>query len=278
MPNDLIRDDVVIKLAIRGKKVRLRLASASTRYAAAMTRREIASPRRRCARGASGRERCVVAPEARPAPSAKADPSAPDRRRDDIESLRAANAKLVESLHDADKTIAQLREQLRRLRRLSRGSIGGGDRATGARRRSWPSRRGRGEPTAEDWERMAQVGTVRVRVPCMRDKPWTPNQRVLDRLGLAPGDASDHPRRVRELEQADGGADPAAVREGARQRGGRRPRGPEGVLGRHPRGREANRSRGHAEVARHVSQRSTRARHVKPPQDGAAVEQLLLWR
>jgi hypothetical protein len=37
---------------------------------------------------------------------------------------------------------------------------------------------------------MAQVGTVRVRVPCLRDKPWSPNQRVLDRLGLAPGDAA----------------------------------------------------------------------------------------
>ena len=37
---------------------------------------------------------------------------------------------------------------------------------------------------------MAQVGTVRVRVPCMRDKPWSPNQRTLDRLGLAPGDAA----------------------------------------------------------------------------------------
>ena len=37
---------------------------------------------------------------------------------------------------------------------------------------------------------MAQVGAVRVRVPCMRDKPWTPNARTLDRLGLAPGDAN----------------------------------------------------------------------------------------
>ena len=37
---------------------------------------------------------------------------------------------------------------------------------------------------------MAQVGAVRVRVPCMRDKPWTPSARVLDRLGLAPSDAA----------------------------------------------------------------------------------------
>ena len=37
---------------------------------------------------------------------------------------------------------------------------------------------------------MAQTGTMRVRVPCLRDKPWTPNQRVLDRLGLEPDDAA----------------------------------------------------------------------------------------
>ncbi len=56
-------------------------------------------------------------------------------------ALRAVNAKLAESLAEADRTIAALREQ----------GLGG-------------------EPTAEDWERMAQVGAVRARVPCMRDK------------------------------------------------------------------------------------------------------------
>lgn len=108
---------------------------------------------------------------------------------DDAESLRAANAKLVESLHDADKTIAQLREQLG-----ASGSTAAPSAAPVAERREerdgGRGRRGRGEPTTEDWERMAQVGTVRVRVPCLRDKPWTPNQRTLDRLGLAPGDAA----------------------------------------------------------------------------------------
>ncbi|HVJ94083.1 MAG TPA: hypothetical protein VM580_30045 [Labilithrix sp.] len=42
--------------------------------------------------------------------------------------------------------------------------------------------------TKEDWERMAESGIVPTRVPCIRDKPWVPNDRVVDRLGLAPQD------------------------------------------------------------------------------------------
>jgi hypothetical protein len=125
----------------------------------------------------------------RPAgPRAKADPTtATDGGGDDLESLRSANANLVESLHNADKTIAQLREQLATSPSATPQKP---DERQEERDAGRGRRRGRGEPTTEDWERMAQVGTVRVRVPCMRDKPWTPNARVLDRLGLAPQDAT----------------------------------------------------------------------------------------
>ncbi|MBX3187964.1 MAG: hypothetical protein KF819_13155 [Labilithrix sp.] len=121
-------------------------------------------------------------------PHAKADPSVGDGGADDLESLRTANANLVESLHDADRTIAQLREQLTTTPPTTpRPDEPRAERDAGAP----PWRRGtRGEPTAEDWERMAQLGTLRVRVPCLRDKPWTPSPRVLDRLGLAPQDAA----------------------------------------------------------------------------------------
>lgn len=44
--------------------------------------------------------------------------------------------------------------------------------------------------TKEEWERMAELGIVRVRIPCVRDTPWAPNQRVVDRLGLSPQDTS----------------------------------------------------------------------------------------
>lgn len=127
------------------------------------------------------------------APKASVDPSTGDAGGEDMDSLRAANANLVESLHQADQTIAQLREQLASAPAPApspsarRADERGDDRDRDSGR---GRRRGRGEPTTEDWERMAQVGTVRVRVPCLRDKPWTPNQRVLDRLGLAPGDAA----------------------------------------------------------------------------------------
>lgn len=42
---------------------------------------------------------------------------------------------------------------------------------------------------------MAQLGIVRVRIPCIRDTPWKPSERVVDRLGLAPDD-------VKTLEEA----------------------------------------------------------------------------
>lgn len=35
---------------------------------------------------------------------------------------------------------------------------------------------------------MAQLGVVRVRIPCIRDTPWKPNERTVDRLGLAAND------------------------------------------------------------------------------------------
>lgn len=36
---------------------------------------------------------------------------------------------------------------------------------------------------------MAQLAAVRVRIPCIRDAPRSPNQRAMDHLGLGPGDA-----------------------------------------------------------------------------------------
>jgi len=124
----------------------------------------------------------------RKAPPPKAGPEAADAGGDDIESLRKANANLVESLHEADKTIAMLREQAGAPAPAPAASASAArpeERDAGGFRR-----RARGEPTQEDWERMAQLGSVRVRMPCLRDKPWTPSTRTLDRLGLAPQDAT----------------------------------------------------------------------------------------
>jgi hypothetical protein len=149
-----------------------------------MTRRDIASA------AAGALAGLLVASAAwslqKPATHAKADPSVATPGGDDIESLRKANEKLVESLADADRTIAALREQTGTPAPPPRPDDRPATNDDAGRR----GRRARGEPTAEDWERMAQVGAVRVQVPCMRDKPWTPNARVLDRLGLAPGDAN----------------------------------------------------------------------------------------
>ena len=37
---------------------------------------------------------------------------------------------------------------------------------------------------------MASEGVVRIHVPCIRDVAWQPNQRAIDRLGLAPSDTA----------------------------------------------------------------------------------------
>lgn len=42
----------------------------------------------------------------------------------------------------------------------------------------------------EDWEKLAEDGTVKYRVPCFRPNGWTPSADTLDRLGLSPDDAT----------------------------------------------------------------------------------------
>jgi hypothetical protein len=53
-----------------------------------------------------------------------------------------------------------------------------------------PRGEGRGERTPADWERFAKEGIVPYSVPCIRDTPFTPSERQLDRFGLAPHDAA----------------------------------------------------------------------------------------
>jgi hypothetical protein len=104
---------------------------------------------------------------------------------EDCSALRRANENLMDSLHTCDRKLADLRDPSPTAattadtppdRERDRDRDGG----------RWGRRRG--EPTKEDWERMAQMGAVRVRIPCVRDKPWSPPPRIADRLGLAPHD------------------------------------------------------------------------------------------
>jgi hypothetical protein len=106
-------------------------------------------------------------------------------------ALGKANANLTESLQACDRQLADLRsgQPPSPIASVARPAEDGGER--GGRRRE------RGETTREDWDRMAQLGVVRVRIPCIRDTPWKPTQRVVDRLGLAPQD-------VKTLEEAYG--------------------------------------------------------------------------
>ncbi len=119
----------------------------------------------------------------RPSPPVTKDDAGAAAPEDDDE-LRKANANLTDSLHACDRQLAELREREGRPAPTASAVEPAADRDQGRRGR----RRERGEPTKEDWERMAQLGVVRVRIPCIRDTPWKPTERVVDRLGLAPQD------------------------------------------------------------------------------------------
>jgi hypothetical protein len=98
------------------------------------------------------------------------------------DELRKANANLTDSLHQCDRQLAELREGMKIPDRPVASAQPNEERDGGR----WAGGRGRnrGEPTTEDWERMAQLGVVRVRIPCIRDTPWKPTERAVDRLGL----------------------------------------------------------------------------------------------
>lgn len=127
-----------------------------------------------------------------------AKPTAPKATREDAakapdtdEALRKANENLTASLHACDRKLAELRGQTGEPAPSAVASAEPPPERPGRANR----RRERGETTKEDWERMAQLGVVRVRIPCIRDTPWKPNERAVQRLGLAPDD-------VKTLEEA----------------------------------------------------------------------------
>jgi hypothetical protein len=98
-------------------------------------------------------------------------------------ALAKANANLTSSLHECDRRLTELGEHP-----VGLPSAAPSESPAPAESGRRDRRRDRGPMTKEDWERMAENGIVPVRVPCIRDKPWSPPERVVDRLGLAPSD------------------------------------------------------------------------------------------
>ncbi len=126
----------------------------------------------------------------RAAPEVKKDDTTTTQAGDD--DLRKANENLTESLHACDRQLAELRARSGEPAPVASVAQPRAEEATG---RTRSGRRGGGETTKEDWERMAQLGVVRVRIPCIRDTPWKPSERAVERLALAPDD-------VKTLEEA----------------------------------------------------------------------------
>jgi hypothetical protein len=99
--------------------------------------------------------------------------------------LAKANANLTNALHECDRRLTELGERPVGIPTTVASAPAPENSGRGGRGRE---RRERAPMTKEDWEKMAENGIVPVRVPCIRDKPWSPSERVVDRLGLAPSD------------------------------------------------------------------------------------------
>jgi hypothetical protein len=112
---------------------------------------------------------------ARPVASAiSADPG----EGDDEDSLAAANANLVGSLQECNRRLASAGQP-----RVVAPSPAAGPSASG---RSRDQRRADAKVRLDG---LAQQGVISYNIPCIRDTPFVPSQRQLDRLGLAPHDA-----------------------------------------------------------------------------------------
>ena len=99
---------------------------------------------------------------------------------DDSEALLAANANLVSSLQECNRRLTDLGQK-----RVAAPTPQPTATSSGRMREQ-----GRREAPPPDWDRYAKQGVVPYNVPCLRETPFTPSQRQLDRLGLAPQDAN----------------------------------------------------------------------------------------
>jgi hypothetical protein len=119
-----------------------------------------------------GRAPAAVKPEA----GVSAPVEAPDV--DDDDALLAANANLVSSLQECNRRLSASGQKP-----LPPSAPSPAPAASVNRRN-----RQRQELTSADWERLAKQGAVPYSVPCIRDTPFAPSAKQLDRLGLAPQD------------------------------------------------------------------------------------------
>jgi hypothetical protein len=123
---------------------------------------------------------------ARPIASANAKPQVDATERDDDEALTAANANLVASLQECNRRLSDLgQKRVAPLPPTAQSALA--SEATPVALRGPRHDRSGREPA--DWERYTKEGLVPYSIPCIRDTPFSPSQKQLDRIGLAPHDA-----------------------------------------------------------------------------------------
>jgi hypothetical protein len=128
-------------------------------------------------------EATVFKPAPRVVPDRAAAPVAAEPN--DEDALEAANASLVTSLAECNRRLREAGQRPQPTPPAPVASVMADDGDRASRR----GRRERAPLTKEDWERHAEAGTVPYRIPCLRDTPFKPSERDLERLGLTPDDA-----------------------------------------------------------------------------------------
>lgn len=120
-------------------------------------------------------------------------------RRADGEALSSAEAAVGEK--GLAKANDELAKDIADLNRKIRGAEKAKEKLEGelltaqtelAKRTDGGAPRGRHEFDLDetDWKTLAEEGTVKFRVPCLRSTPWKADGDVMDKLGLSPDDAS----------------------------------------------------------------------------------------
>lgn len=121
-------------------------------------------------------------------------------RRADGEALSSAEAAVGEKGSSLAKANDELAKDIAELNRKIKGAQQSKAKLEGellaaqtelAKRTDGGAPRGRHEfdLDQEDWKTLAGEGTVKFRVPCLRNTPWKPESDALDKLGLSPDDA-----------------------------------------------------------------------------------------
>lgn len=114
------------------------------------------------------------------APQPSGEPKGPTEQ-----AYEEANRALVQKIQELNRKLGTLEEQKTDLK----GQLEGAQKELSARQPGAKPDRHEFDLDAEDWKKLAESGTIKFRIPCVRPDGWRPPDEQMQKLGLAPQDA-----------------------------------------------------------------------------------------